>query len=169
MIHVSPLSRVEETLAASGATRLVTLLGADAVFERPACIEPAGHLFLRLNDIAEMRAGLVAPGRQHVERLIAFARDWDRRRPLAINCYAGVSRSTAAAYIVAAALVPERDETELARTLRLLSPSATPNPALVRHADAILGRRGRMVSAIAAIGRGADAFEGEPFALPLEG
>ena len=168
-IHVCPLARVGETVAASGAARLVTLLAAGTPFERPAAIGRENHLCLWMNDIADERAGLVAPGFEHVERLIAFARDWDKARPLAVNCYAGISRSTAAAYIVAAALCPERDEAELARTLRRLSPSATPNPRLVRHADALLGRQGRMVAAIAAIGRGADAFEGAPFSLPLGG
>jgi len=147
--------------------RLVTLLTEGTPFERPAAILPENHLCLWMNDIAEEQAGLVAPGLRHVEELIAFARQWDRVRPLAVHCYAGVSRSTAAAYIVAAALSPERDEAELARTLRKLSPSATPNPRLVRHADALLERNGRMVNAIAAIGRGADAYEGRPFALPL--
>lgn len=166
-IHVCPLARVEETVAASGAVRLVTLLAAGTPFERPARIARENHLCLWMNDIADEQAGLVAPGMQHVERLVAFARGWDRSRPLAVNCYAGISRSTAAAYIVATALSPDRDEAELAATLRRLSPSATPNPRLVRHADALLGRQGRMVAAIAAIGRGADAFEGAPFALPL--
>jgi predicted protein tyrosine phosphatase len=86
-----------------------------------------------------------------------------------VNCYAGISRSTASAYIIAAALAPSRDEAELANTLRRLSPSATPNPRLVALADRILGRDGRMISAIAAIGRGAEAFEGTPFALPIDG
>lgn len=166
-IHVCPLTRVEETLSGSGAMRLVTLLTAGTPFERPAAILPENHLRLWMNDIADEQAGLVAPGARHVEELIAFARAWDRGRPLAIHCYAGVSRSTAAAYIVAAALSPGRDEAELALTLRRLSPSATPNPRLVRHADAFLGRQGRMVAAIAAIGRGADAYEGKPFVLPL--
>lgn len=172
-IHVCPLARVGETVAASGAARLVTLLAAGTPFERPAAIVRENHLCLWMNDIADEQAGLVAPGFEHVERLVAFARDWanggDCARPLAVNCYAGISRSTAAAYIVAAALCPERDEAELARTLRRLSPSATPNLRLVRHADALLCRQGRMVAAIAAIGRGADAFEGAPFSLPLGG
>lgn len=168
-IHVCPLARVQETLAATGATRLVTLLAAGTAFERPVSVARDDHLCLWVNDIAEEQAGLVAPASLHVEQLIGFARDWDRRRPLAVHCYAGISRSTAAAYIVAAALSPERDEAELAWTLRRLSPSATPNPRLVRHADALLAREGRMVEAIAAIGRGADAFEGTPFALPLRG
>lgn len=169
MIHVCPATKVEETLAASGAAHLVTLLAAGTDFTRPAAIAPENHLYLKMNDIAEMRAGLVAPGRAHVEALLAFARRWDRARPLAINCFAGISRSTAAAFIVAAALAPRRDEAELAWTLRLAAPSATPNPLLVRHADAILGREGRMIAAIAAIGRGEDAYEGVPFVLPLDG
>lgn len=168
-IHVCPMTRVEETVAASGATRLITLLASGTVFERPAAIAPANHLSLWMNDIADAQAGLVAPGRAHVERLLAFAREWDRAQPLVINCFAGISRSTAAAYIVAAALAPARDEMDMARALRRLSPSATPNPGLVRHADALLRREGRMVAAIAAIGRGADAFEGTPFVLPLGG
>jgi predicted protein tyrosine phosphatase len=37
----------------------------------------------------------------------------------------------------------------------------------VAIADDILGRNGRMVTAIAGIGRGEDAFEGTPFSLAL--
>ena len=80
----------------------------------------------------------------------------------------GVSRSTAAAYTVAAALAPKRDEVELAATLRRLSPSATPNIRIVTIADRLLGRDGRMVRAIESIGRGADAYEGEPFRLAID-
>ncbi len=57
---------------------------------------------------------------------------------------------------------------ETARLLREAAPSATPNARLVGVADDILGRGGRMVDAIAGIGRGADAYEGTPFPLPLD-
>ena len=170
-IHVCPLSRLDETLRISGATRLVTLLTAGAPFQRPAAILPENHLCLWMIDIADEQEGLVAPARQHVESLITIAKDWardnSRAGPLVVHCYAGVSRSTAGAYIVASALAPERNEQDLALTLRKLSPSATPNPRLIRHADEILCRQGRMIGAIAAIGRGADAYEGTPFILPL--
>lgn len=168
MILVCPMTKVAETVAGAKAAHLVTLLSAGMPFERPQGIAAANHLFLSMNDIVEARDGLVAPGRAHVEALLAFVQSWDRAAPLVVNCFAGISRSTAAAYITAAALSPERDEQELALTLRRLSPSATPNAGLVAHADALLGRKGRMVRAIAAIGRGADAFEGEPFALSLK-
>lgn len=167
MIYVCSITKVEETVVSSGAGRLVTLLNEGTPFERPQAITAANHLFLSMNDIIEDMEGLVAPGQDHVETLLGFVRDWDRRAPLVINCFAGVSRSTASAYIAAAALAPERDEAELAQTLRRLSPSATPNARLVRHADALLGRNGRMVAAIEAIGRGAYAFEGTPFKLPI--
>ena len=81
-------------------------------------------------------------------RWFDFAAEWDRRDPLLIHCYAGVSRSTAAAYAVACALQPEADELALAAALRAASPSATPNPRIVALADSHLGRQGRMVAAI---------------------
>lgn len=165
MIHVCPLSKLEQTVSRTGAGRLVTLLSADMDMVRPASVVELDHLHLRMNDIAELRDGMTMPGEDHVRRLLSFAYEWDRAKPMVIHCYAGVSRSTAAAYIVAAALNPERNEGELAATLRWLSPSATPNPRLVSVADALLGRKGRMVAAIRDIGRGADAFEGEPFEL----
>jgi len=168
MIHVSPSSRLDATLAACGAQWLVTLLTEGSDFTRPDIIEAPNFLLLTMHDIVEERDGMTAPATHHVEALLAFAEAWDRKRPLAINCYAGISRSTAAAYIVACALAPARDEAELAATLRALSPSATPNIRLVSLADAILGRSGRMTTAIRGIGRGADAFQGQPFVIEIE-
>jgi predicted protein tyrosine phosphatase len=167
MIHVCPLSRLGETLASSNASHLVTLLKAETPFERPFGLAPQNHLFLSMHDIVEEQPDMVAPSGGHVEELLAFARSWDRARPMVVHCYAGISRSTAAAYIIAAALAPQRDEAELARTLRRLSPSATPNQRLIALADGLLGRGGRMIAAVAAIGRGAEAYEGIPFALPI--
>jgi predicted protein tyrosine phosphatase len=84
-----------------------------------------------------------------------------------IHCYAGVSRSTASAFIAACKLSPHREEAEIARVLRQASPTATPNLRFVALADERLGRGGRMVSAIEAIGRGQECMEGVPFALEL--
>lgn len=167
MIYVSPLSKVDETVARVGAERLISLLSAGTEMTRPEAIRAENHLFIRMHDIAVEQDGMTLPGEAHVRQLLDFAGSWDRARPLAINCYAGVSRSTASAYIIAAALSPSRDEAELASTLRRLSPSATPNPRLIAAADRILGRDGRMVAAIQAIGRGADCFEGVPFGLEI--
>jgi len=169
MIHVCSLAKVDETVARTGAERLLSLLAAGTEVVRPASIIPENHLHLVMHDIAMAQEGMTMPGEEHVRNLLGFARQWDRVKPMVVHCYAGISRSTASAYIIAAALAPKRDEVELAQTLRALSPSATPNPRLIAVADALLERNGRMVEAIEAIGRGADAFEGTPFALRIDG
>ena len=103
-----------------------------------------------------------------MRQILDFVAAWPREKPLVIHCYAGISRSTAAAYIAGCALNPGRDEADLARALRQASPTATPNRLFVEIADRLLGREGRMVAAIAAIGRGADAFEGAPFRFAFD-
>ena len=166
-IHVCPLSQLEATVAATGARRIVTLINVATAVARPAAIAEVDHLLLGVSDIAEPMDGHVVPAEEHVDRLIAFAQTWDRATPLVIHCWAGVSRSTAAAYVVACALDPARDEAEAALALRAASPTATPNPRIVALADQKLGREGRMIAAIAAIGRGADCYEGTPFAYAV--
>jgi predicted protein tyrosine phosphatase len=168
MIWVCPLSKVDATVASTRADRLLSLLAPGTAMMRPATIAEANHLLLSLHDIAEPQEGMTLPGETHMRTLLDFAKSWDRARPLVINCYAGISRSTASAYIIAAALQPSRDEEELAQALRQASPSATPNPRLIALADTMLGRQGRMVEAVQSIGRGADAFEGVPFALDID-
>jgi predicted protein tyrosine phosphatase len=167
-IHVTPLSRLHETVDASGAGHVVTLINASTAVERPASIAPERHLFIGVSDITASMDGHILPAEDHVERLLRFVKDWDRSRPMVIHCWAGISRSTAAAFITVCSLLPERNEAMVARALREASPSATPNPRLIAVADAMLGRDGRMIEAIADIGRGADAFEGVPFRLPVD-
>lgn len=166
-IHVCPLARVHEMTAATGARSLVTLINVDTPVERPAAIAAERHLFIGVSDIVDPRDGHVLPAEKHVGRLLGFMQDWDRADPLLIHCWAGVSRSTAAAFISACLLRPERSEEHFAGLIRLRSPTATPNAKLVAIADDMLGRGGRMVDAIRAIGRGSDCFEGAPFRLEI--
>jgi predicted protein tyrosine phosphatase len=166
-LHVCPLSCLHDTVAATKASHVVTLINVGSKVERPASIAAERHLFIGVSDILEPLEGHIFPEVQHMEQLLAFVRAWGRESPLVFHCWAGISRSTAAAYISACALVPERDERTIARALREASPSATPNARLVALADDILGRGGRMVDAIRAIGRGQDAMEGTPFMLQL--
>ena len=166
-IHVSSLARLHETGTRTNASHVVTLINAATVVERPAVITPDRHLFIGVSDITAPIDGHIMPSEAHVHILLDFVQQWDRMHPIVIHCWAGISRSTAAAFITACALFPHQDELRIARRLRQASASATPNPVLVSAADQILKRQGRMVSAIQSIGRGADAFEGTPFHLPL--
>jgi len=167
MIHVCSLSRLHSTVKKTGARHVVTLLGVDDQLERPAEVSAQNHLFLRMHDINEPLEGHVVPHAEHVASLIAFVRSWDRGTPLVVHCWAGISRSTAAAFVAACTLNPERDERDIAWAIRRASPTATPNLRIVSLADEMLERDGRMVAAIEAIGRGQLAGEGVPFRLDL--
>jgi predicted protein tyrosine phosphatase len=166
-IHVCPLSQIPQTVRASGAKSLLTLINDGTQVGRPDAIDQHRHLFVAMSDIVLAEDGHILPAEQHVEAILAFVRQWDRSEPIVIHCFAGVSRSTAAAYIAACALSESRCELEIARELRARSPTATPNRLLVEIADRLLGRDGRMIEAVAAIGRGEECFEAKPFALEL--
>ncbi|HSI41572.1 MAG TPA: protein-tyrosine phosphatase family protein [Xanthobacteraceae bacterium] len=168
MILVCPLSRLQDTVAGSGAQHLLSVINAGTPVTRPAGIAAEHHRFIGFNDIVAPQDGMIHPTDAHMAELLAFVRLWPRRAPLVVHCYAGISRSTAAAFIAACALNPRADEADIAARLRAASPTATPNARLVALGDAALGRQGRMSAAIEAIGRGRDAFEGTPFRLEVE-
>jgi predicted protein tyrosine phosphatase len=100
-----------------------------------------------------------------VNEIIAFARAWDQAAPLLIHCWMGVSRSPAAALIAALAVAPNLDDDDLSRRLRAASPQATPNTRLVEIGDRLLGRQGRLISGVRAIGRGVEYNGDAPFAI----
>lgn len=162
-IHVSSLSRLQATVIENAASHVVTLINVNTPVARPPSIPEERHLFIGVSDIVEPLDGHVTPADEHVIRLLRFVDTWDRTAPLVIHCWAGVSRSTAAAFIAMCHLRPDRDEAEIAREIRSLSPTATPNSRLVACADRILQRYGRMENAVREIGRGADCYEGVPF------
>jgi predicted protein tyrosine phosphatase len=169
MIHVCSLARLHETVATTGARHVVSLLAREANLMRPAAIAPENHLWLQLHDISAPLEGYVTPQAEHVEQLIAFVRRWPRDTALVMHCYAGVSRSTAAAFVSVCALNPASDERAIAKALRRASPTATPNIRIVQLADHMLAREGRMIRAIEAIGPGVIVGEATPFRLDLAG
>jgi len=149
---VGPITAVERLLSSAPVDHVLTLISPDA--ETPAVRGP--RTLLRFNDIVAPRPGLVAPSAADVATILAL-----KGTPtLLIHCHAGVSRSTAAAYITACALRPPGEEVALAAHLRAACPEATPNALMVRLGDKALGRGGAMRAAIAGIGRGVDCHEG---------
>jgi len=82
----------------------------------------------------------VGPKQHHMEKLVQFLERVDG--PVLFHCYAGVSRSTAAAYILLAMWLGPGKEQEAAHKLLEIRPGAHPNPLMLQMAEEILGREG---------------------------
>ena len=145
----------------------MTLLRLVDRVQRPTHILEENHLILPMDDIVSPQDGYTVPGEEHVLRLVKFVKGWDRSTPMVVHCFAGISRSTGAAFVAACALNPERDEEEIARAIRKGSRTAQPNSRIVSIADRLLRRDGRMIRAVESIGPGEAATEGHPFRLDL--
>jgi predicted protein tyrosine phosphatase len=168
MIHVCSLARLHDTVRETGARHVVTLIKDVSLVHRPATVTAENHLLLDMDDITDHIEGYVAPAEAHVSDLLRFVRAWERATPLVVHCYAGISRSTAGAFVTACALNPQRDEAAIARALRDASPTAMPNIRIVSIADRLLGREGRMIAAIGSMHPGIATYASEPFRLDLE-
>lgn len=163
-IIVCPLSRVQDMVEAHRPSHVVSLLDPQSQFPAPA----TRHLKVRVHDIVDDSPGRIAPAQEHMADILGFVTTWDRQAPILIHCYAGISRSTATAFITACVHNPSIDEGAIALALRAASHVAWPNRRFVALADAELGRGGRMTAAIDAIGPGVsweEAGENTPFAL----
>jgi predicted protein tyrosine phosphatase len=167
MIHVCSLARLHATVDKTGAHHIITLLRLTDRVERPAHIPAGNHLIISVDDISAPMDGYTCPGDEHVAQLIDFVGRWDRATPMVVHCFAGISRSTAGAYVAACALNPARDEQQIAWEIRRASRTAQPNARIVSIADRLLKREGRMVRAVETIGPGAAAMEGDPFRLEI--
>lgn len=168
MIHVCSLAALPATVEATGARHILTVMGNVSKVRRPASVLEANHLLISMDDITEPAEGFVVPSETHITKALTFIRGWDRAAPMVIHCYAGISRSTASAFMAACALNPHRDETAIAQQIRDASPSAFPNRLIVTLADRVLGREGRMVRALDEMGPGNMTIEGQPFRVDLE-
>lgn len=146
--------------------RVVSLLSPYDTFPVFDGMGPDLHLQVPIHDIVDDVGDWRAPGASDAERVIRFVESWDRAAPILIHCWAGISRSTASAFITACVHNPKADEEEIALALRKASPTASPNRRLIAHADALLGRNGRMNDAVDLIGRGEISMEAQSFSIP---
>jgi predicted protein tyrosine phosphatase len=160
---ICPLAELNTALAADP-SHVLSVISPDA---QAPDIKAANRLVLRFHDIFEPQEGLIHASLADIETLIAFARSWHGPSPLLTHCWAGISRSTASAFIIACLHHPPGTERELAQLLRRAAPEATPNRLMIALADEILQRDGRMIEAIAEIGRGREAGCGVLFVLEL--
>ena len=168
MIHVCSLPALPETVRATGASHILSVMAKVDQVQRPASVLEINHLRVQVDDITEHMDGFVVPCERHIEQILNFVRNWDRSAPMVVHCFAGISRSTASAFAAACMLNPHRDEIAIARQIRQASPIAQPNRLIVSLADKALGREGRMLRALDEMGPGNMMIEGRPFRVDLD-
>src|ERR1043165_200951 len=111
---------------------------------RRACEEAAGA-----DPPCRSAAGTPRRGVAEVERLIRTAQSLaERSGRVVIHCQAGISRSTAAATIFYAVLLGEGREDEAIARVLAAREVAIPNRRMIRIAEELLGRDGRLIAAV---------------------
>ncbi|NNG05062.1 MAG: protein tyrosine phosphatase [Inquilinus sp.] len=154
MIYVCNLPEMPAHVRNLRPSHLVSLLTAAEQPPTPDGLAADRHHRVEINDIEQPRDGHVLPEARHIVALLGFLHGWQPSAPLLVHCFAGISRSTAAALI---ALVFRHDgrEEEGARRLRQVAPHAQPNRRIIALADDLLGRSGRLIAAREAMGEAA--------------
>jgi len=165
-IHICSLANLVETVEQTSARYVISSINPWSIPATPPGVEDGHHLRIAINDIERPHGTLVHPEPHHIDHLFSFAQRWNRDGPLVVHCLAGISRSSASAFIVACTLNETTPEQTIANALRQASLVAHPNRLMVEHADTLLNRNGRMIAAIKALSPGAATMEAETYSIP---
>jgi predicted protein tyrosine phosphatase len=145
---------------ASGVSHVLSFLDPEAPEpEMLAAYPPHRRAVLRFHDVIERAHSAVAPEEGDIARLLAFAREaWRPSSPappahLLVHCHAGVSRSTAASFLILAEAHPAWSGREILEEVLRLRPQAWPNLLILELGDALLGRGGEILEAAATLYR----------------
>jgi predicted protein tyrosine phosphatase len=138
----------------AGVTHVLSIL--DPGWPDPSAFDDFGphhRVALRFNDIIAPTPGEILPSREDVAQLLGYGREVmaaGADTHLLIHCHAGVSRSTASAALLLAQAEPGRPAAEIFTEIARLRPRAWPNLLILEHGEAVLGRLGEIVPAVAA-------------------
>jgi len=167
-ILVAPLAHVADLVIRRKPSRVISLLDPGDPFPELGSSYVDRHLRLSFHDAHSPELGLTVPSAVHIAELLAFLERWEPRESLLVHCRMGVGRSTATAFVAACHRNPQVPELQIARELRRVGPFARPNETVIRIADTLMDRCGRMSAAIAETGHGLppiDVLVAQPFEL----
>lgn len=109
------------------------------------------RLELRFHDVIEDTPGMLPPSEEDVATVLAFGRDLMAEPPsqghLLVHCHAGISRSTASMMLILAQARPDLPARDIVSHVVSIRPRAWPNLRILEFGDAMLGRKGELVSA----------------------
>ncbi|MGH6990507.1 MAG: tyrosine phosphatase family protein [Stellaceae bacterium] len=132
-----------------GVTHILSLL--DPGWPAPSAFSDLGgpnRLDLRFHDIIDPGDGWRAAEGEDIDRLLAFGRLLPvTGGHLVVHCQMGISRSSAAVFLLLAQARPDRQADELLAEVVRIRPHAWPNLRIVELGDARLDRGGALVEA----------------------
>lgn len=116
------------------------------------------HLRLEFDDVLSPSDGFTAsqvhpPQRSHIEQLVDRSDDLLAADLVYCHCAAGISRSTAAAFILECRRRGTGAELDALQRIVRDNPFASPNRRMVEFADELMERNGAMVEALATVTR----------------
>ena len=113
-------------------------LGFDDIIE----VSSNNHIFrLNTDDIPQ-----IPPNQKHTESIINFVNHWDKKKPIVIHCWCGISRSMATATY----LMCKEDTLNIDRNIRYIrfvAPHANPNKVLINLFEESLNLNNQISSA----------------------
>ncbi|HTO42258.1 MAG TPA: hypothetical protein VL026_14905 [Rhizomicrobium sp.] len=163
-IIITPLSGLLDIVRIHEPSHVVTLTSPEQRIDTP---DGVAHLHISIKDITDPAEDAPQPHDHHIKALLEFGRLWDASAPLVVSCRAGISHSIAAAFILVCDRLDHVRESEIAAALRKRAAHAHPDRLMIQSADATLGRDGRMIDAIEAIGPGEVIDNAPPVNFPL--
>jgi predicted protein tyrosine phosphatase len=149
-ITIASLDEVE-MLAGTPFTKIISIndahLEVEGGYERriKAYFPKARAVFSYFDDVDYSTEN--GPQENEIGLLLDFSRRFTMADKILIHCRAGVSRSTALAYAVVCQHGQPGQEAEAFAYVRQIRPQLFPNRLVVKMADRILKRKGRLIAA----------------------
>ena len=147
-ISICGLDELGSRLRRFRPTHIVSITDpSDSIVEFPSSMVVLRLAFHDLNRCDGMVPKMLAskdcdeyPGAANAESILAFGRTIPVDSRVLLHCHAGISRSPAAAYLLASVHLPSQDAMKLVMRLRR---EATPNRLLMQSGDKLIAANGR--------------------------
>ena len=140
-VFVCQKNKVHDVVKATGAKHVLSLLDPDDRLYLTPRLQEVNRLHLECEDVLDEKVW-AAPTREQVQSFLEWARCIPDEDTLVVHCFAGVSRSTAAAIAILADRLGNVDAA--GQRIKSVRPQPCPNPVIIKFADEILGLDGKL-------------------------
>lgn len=148
MIIVSSIWSIESALETYSPSHMISILNPGAHMKTPKRVKNRDHFRVEFDDVDVCNPWDKYPTQNHMEQILEFGRKAIKDgHPVLIHCTAGVSRSPAAALILAASLT-KLSMSDLVKVLREKAPYCRPNWLMVELGEQLLGLNSELSDAL---------------------